>query len=176
MTDRSSDFHAALRHRRSTLGLKTPEDEILPRTHERLPFTAEALATLQKIITMSKFLRDNHSAYMLDDDLHGMTDAERDEVDAESQRFLKSCSERVDVLRQMVHSSQGNTRGFLSSPSTAVSQAAGHQHAVIQLLFERLQQVAVVFDGHRGHRLRCGAGSRFKSHSSSCTGSCAAAS
>ena len=154
MTDRLPDFRAVLRQRRAALGLKTPSAEILPRKVEQSPFTVEALATMQKIRTISTFLRENHSKYMLDDELHGMSESERDEVDAETQRFLKVFGERVDALKKQVSSSVSSGHGLFGGSPAPASQLTRHQQAVHQLLYESLQQVAAKFDEYKGHRLK----------------------
>lgn len=144
--DRTADFRDAVKRRRSLLGLTTPAADILPPAKKRAAFTTDALSCLEKIATMAGFLRDNHAAYLLDDELRGMSEAERDEIDAETQRFLKACNDRIDGLKQqaVAATAREKTGGQLQT----------HYQAMLQLLYERLQEVAQVFDVHRGHRLQ----------------------
>ena len=117
-TDRTADFRAAVKRQRSLLGVATPSSEILRPTKQRSGFTTDALSCLQKIGTMQNFLRDNHAAYLLDDGLNGMSEPERDEVDAETQRFLKACNERIDGLKlQAVAESAGAKSGGQLQPA-----------------------------------------------------------
>ena len=144
--NRTADFRDAVKRRRSLLGLPTPAAEILPPAKKRAAFTTDALSCLEKIATMAGFLRDNHAAYLLDDELRGMSEAERDEIDAETQRFLKACNDRIDGLKQQAVAA--------TVRETAGGQLQTHYQAMLQLLYERLQEVAQVFDVHRGHRLQ----------------------
>ena len=126
VSDRTADFREAVKRRRSLLGLATPSAEILPPSKRRAAFTVDALSCLQKIGTMHNFLHDNHAAYLLDDGLHGMTDAERDEVDAETQRFLKVCNERIDGLKQQAVAA--------SASDKASGQLQSHHQSMLQLV------------------------------------------
>ena len=142
--DVTASYRDAVRRRRTALGLPTPAEELLWRRPERGVFATEASSTLQKIRTTGNFLRERHSASLLDDGLNSMSDAERDEIDAETQQFLQVCSERIDDLKEhaVAHSDA-------SSP-----QLTQHQQATVQLLYEHLQRVASIFEEQRGARLR----------------------
>ena len=144
--DRTADFRDAVKRRRSLLGQAKPAAEILPPAKKRAAFTTDALSCLEKIAMMAGFLRENHAAYLLDDELRGMSEAERDEIDAETQRFLKTCNDRIDGLKQQAVAAtvREKTGGQLQT----------HYQAMLQLLYERLQEAAQVFDVHRGHRLQ----------------------
>eukprot|EP00966_Prymnesium_polylepis_P094239 2181379-Prymnesium_polylepis.1 len=144
--DRTADFRAAVRQRRGTLGVPTPSDELLRPSRQRAPFSSDALGTLEKIAMMYGFLRDNHAAYMLDNELHGMSDAERDEVDAESQRFIKACGERIDTLRRQAAAAAAEATsssllaGAFGGAAPQESQLSQHEQAVVGQLYERLKQ------------------------------------
>ena len=144
MTDVSVDFKDAVRRRRVALGLQTPSDEILPKKAPRSNFGAESHAALKAIHTTASFLRDTHAAYLMEDgNPNGMTDAERDEIDAETQQFLSACTQRIDKLKAQ------------SAGEAGVGvQLNAHRQATLQLLYEQLGRVAAVFDEHRGHRMR----------------------
>ena len=79
-------FKASVATQRKRLELKTPASEILPPTRKRHAFTTDALSSLQSIRTVQSFLQDSHAAYMLDDILEGMSEAERDDAAAEARR------------------------------------------------------------------------------------------
>ena len=49
MVDRTADFKAALRQRRTVLGLQTPSEELMRPAREPSPFAGDALSTLQQI-------------------------------------------------------------------------------------------------------------------------------
>ena len=120
-------FKASVATQRKRLDLKTPASEILPPTRKRHAFTTDALSSLQSIRTVQSFLQDSHAAYMLDDILEGMSEAERDDVDAEASGVLKACGEGVDRLRQAA-SAAGDAAG---------EQLRLHRQAMLQLLQER---------------------------------------
>lgn len=149
--DRTAEFHEIVRAKRRLLGLPTPESEVLRRRPRRSAFEEEAHDTLTKIETMSSFLRDNHTAYVLDDGLHGMTEAERDEVDSETKLFLKACGERIDRLRAQ---SAEDAAASEPRPSGGVPQLAAHRRGLLEFLHTMLQRVTAVFDEHRGLRLQ----------------------
>ena len=137
-------FKASVATQRKRLELKTPASEILPPTRKRHAFTTDALSSLQSIRTVQSFLQDSHAAYMLDDILEGMSEAERDDVDAEASGVLKACGEGVDRLRQAA-SAAGDAAG---------EQLRLHRQAMLQLLQERLREAITLFDTHRNYRLQ----------------------
>ena len=75
---------------RARLSLPTPASDILPRAKRKSAFTADSLSCLQEVSAMHAVLRESHAAYVLDEALGGMAEAERDGVDAETQRCLKA--------------------------------------------------------------------------------------
>ncbi|KAL1527760.1 hypothetical protein AB1Y20_009145 [Prymnesium parvum] len=151
--DRTGDFKASVRKRRVALGLPTTDEDLMPRAREKSPFLSDALSTLQSIVVMHHFLRDTHASYLLDDELHGMSDAERDEIDAECQRFIRTCSERIDKLQQQQQAAASGS-GYRIFRSAAETQLQQHERAVVGCLYDRLKDVTALFDQHRGHRLR----------------------
>ena len=142
--DLTAAFKEAVAKQRKRLDLKTPASEILPPTRKRHAFTTDALSSLQSIRTVQSFLQDSHAAYMLDDILEGMSEAERDDVDAEASGVLKACGEGVDRLRQAA-SAAGDAAG---------EQLRLHRQAMLQLLQERLREAITLFDTHRNYRLQ----------------------
>ena len=86
---RTADFREAVQRQRALLSLPTPASEILPRAKRKSAFTADSLSCLQEVGAMQAVLRESHAAYVLDEALGGMAEAERDGVDAETQRCLK---------------------------------------------------------------------------------------
>ena len=75
-----------------------------------------------------------------------MGEAERDEVDAETQGFLKACNARIDSLKlQAVAASASDKAG---------GQLQSHYQGMLQLLYEQLQEVAQLYDVLRSFRLQ----------------------
>ena len=142
--DLTAAFKEAVAKQRKRLDLKTPASEILPPTRKRHAFTTDALSSLQSIRTVQSFLQDSHAANMLDDILEGMSEAERDDVDAEASGVLKACGEGVDRLRKAA-SAAGDAAG---------EQLRLHRQAMLQLLQERLREAITLFDTHRNYRLQ----------------------
>ena len=140
-------FREAVRRRRAALGLPTPASEVLRRSTPRSTFATEALTALQAISATAGHLRETNAAYPLDDWPPSLTEAERDEIDAETQHLLTACGERVDALKGLA------AVGTSSAGGSSV-QLAAHRQAALQLLYEELGRVAGVFDVHRGHRLK----------------------
>mmetsp|Transcript_1152 Transcript_1152/g.3183 ORF Transcript_1152/g.3183 Transcript_1152/m.3183 type:complete len:336 (+) Transcript_1152:81-1088(+) len=150
--DATAAFRESVRRRRVTLGQPTPAHEVIPKPRERSAFGEEARRTLQKIHSTARFLQDSHEAYLMEDGLHGMSDVQRDEVDAETQRFLQICGERIESLKLSATAQAAET---LDNGRPAVSaQLRAHRQATLQLLYDQLKRVTSVFDEHRGHRLR----------------------
>ena len=87
---RTADFREAVQRQRARLSLHTPASDILPRAKRKSAFTADSLSCLQEVGAMHAVLRESHAAYVLDEALGGMAEAERDGVDAETQRCLKA--------------------------------------------------------------------------------------
>ena len=87
---RTTDFREAVQRQRARLSLPTPASDILPRAKRKSAFTADSLSCLQEVGAMHAVLRESHAAYVLDEALGGMAEAERDGVDAETQRCLKA--------------------------------------------------------------------------------------
>ena len=87
---RTADFREAVQRQRARLSLPTPASDILPRAKRKSAFTADSLSCLQEVGAMHAVLRESHAAYVLDEALGGMAEAERDGVDAETQRCLKA--------------------------------------------------------------------------------------
>ena len=92
---RTADFREAVQRQRALLSLPTPASEILPRAKRKSAFTADSLSCLQEVGAMQAVLRESHAAYVLDEALGGMAEAERDGVDAETQRCLKVSNART---------------------------------------------------------------------------------
>lgn len=150
MTDVTATFKDAVRRQRAVLGAPTPPDEVLLSKKPRSAFGEESHAALQAIRTTASFLRDTHAAYLMEDgNPNGMSDAERDDIDAETQQFLTACTERIDKLKRQA-----------ASHGDVGVQVNAHRQATLQLLYEQLGRVASVFDEHRGHRLRRAAEAR----------------
>jgi len=149
--DITSDFHECVRRRRMLLGHHTPVHEIMRKSREQSVFGEEARRTLQKIRATAQFLHDSHAAYLMDDGMHGgMSEADRDEVDEETQRFLQICGSRLEALKITAsEAGESASSGVDDSP-----QLSAHRQATLQLLYEQLKRVAGIFDEHRGHRLR----------------------
>ena len=155
--DRTSEFRELVRKQRARLGEPTPQNELLRPNPKRSAFESNSLETMKQIHTMADFLRENHTAYLLDDGLYGMSDAERDEIDAETQRFLRACGERIDRLKQLatvVGTGEEDDEGSGDSPPTPSVQLTAHRQAALQILYDRLRCVTAVADEHRGHRLQ----------------------
>eukprot|EP00967_Tisochrysis_lutea_P030890 scaffold36307_cov33-Tisochrysis_lutea.AAC.1 len=144
--DRTKEWRDALRLQRSRLGLGTPADELLKPVHSAPDtFRTDAASTLHRIGAMAAHLLASQPAYILDDGLNGLTEEERDELDAEGEAFLKTCAERIDQL----------TRAIVSDGSSKRSRQAGeHRQAMLQHLTDELRAVATICDEHRGMRLR----------------------
>ena len=125
-TCRTADFHDAVKRQRAVLSLPTPSPEILPPVRKRSAFTSDALSCLQNIGSMQTFLLGSQSTYLLDDELRGMSEAERDEVDAETQRFLKACNARIDGLKLQAVAASGSAK--------AGGQLQAHHQSMLQLV------------------------------------------
>ena len=143
--DITSAFHESVRRRRAALGQPTPSHEILPKPRERSAFGEEARRTLSKIHSTAQFLHDSHEAYIVQEGMHGggMTEAERDKVDVETQRFLHICGDRIEGLKEKA----------AAEAADCSMQLATHRQATLQLLYDQLKRVASLFDEQRGHRL-----------------------
>ena len=152
--DVTSLYQDAVRRRRATLGLPTPAEEVLPRSKKHTAFTQEARATLSSIQKGAQFLRDIRALYLLEDGPQGMSEAERDDIDSETQRILLMCGKRIDGLRPLAC---GTDDGGIPTPA---GQLAAHQQAVLKVLCDQLSRLASVFDELRGHRLRQAASAR----------------
>ena len=113
---------------------------------------ADSLSCLKEVGAMQAVLGESHAAYILDEALGGMAEAERDEVDAETQRCLKACNARIDGLKQQAVAA--------SAADVAGGQLQAHYQAMVQVLLEQLQEVAKLFDVHRSHRLQRAADAR----------------
>ena len=92
---RTADFREAVQRQRALHSLPTPASELLPRAKRKSAFTADSLSCLQEVGAMQAVLRESHAAYVLDEALGGMAEAERDGVDAETQRCLKASNSRI---------------------------------------------------------------------------------
>lgn len=153
MSDITNEFRESVRRRRAALGRPTPADELMPKSRERSAFGTEARRTLQKIRSTAQFLRDSHAAYLMDDGMHGgMSEAERDDVDAETQRFLQACGESIEGLKQHAAAEAGELTA--KGRPVVSAQLSAHRQATLQLLYDQLKRVASIFDEHRGYRLR----------------------
>eukprot|EP00327_Prymnesium_parvum_P024443 CAMPEP_0113283384 /NCGR_PEP_ID=MMETSP0008_2-20120614/29415_1 /TAXON_ID=97485 /ORGANISM="Prymnesium parvum" /LENGTH=62 /DNA_ID=CAMNT_0000134083 /DNA_START=1 /DNA_END=185 /DNA_ORIENTATION=+ /assembly_acc=CAM_ASM_000153 len=62
-----------------------------------------------------------------------MSDAERDEIDAECQRFIRTCSERIDKLQQQQQAAASGS-GYRIFRSAAETQLQQHERAVVGCL------------------------------------------
>jgi hypothetical protein len=144
MLDVTPAFREAVRRRRSALGLSTPVDEVLPRKKQPLSaFAAEARMAAQAIYTTAVQFREvNENS--LDAAGSGLSEAELDMVDAETQQCLAACGDRLDALKQLA----------LEQDASSGTQLAAHRQATMQLLYERLSLVAAAFGDKRGSRLR----------------------
>ena len=100
---RTADFREAVQRQRALHSLPTPASELLPRAKRKSAFTADSLSCLQEVGAMQAVLRESHAAYVLDEALGGMAEAERDGVDAETQRCLKASNSRIDALKLARH-------------------------------------------------------------------------
>ena len=140
-------FREAVKRRRTALGLPTPATEVLRKSKARSTFATEALTALQAISATAGHLRETNAAYPLDDWPPSLTEAERDEIDAETQHLLTACGERIDALK-------GLAAAGTSSAGGSSVQLAAHRQAALQLLYEELGRVAAIFDVHRGQRLK----------------------
>jgi len=106
--DRTSDWRAAVRAQRQRIGQSTPSDELLRRPRPaRDAFCAGALEAHSRIGEMVRRLRASHAAYVLDDGLNGLTEAERDALDGEGERVLGSSREAIERLAKSLAKSVG---------------------------------------------------------------------
>ena len=119
-------------------------------------FAEEAHSALTAIRTGACFLREVRASYLIEDGPQGMSEAERDEIDAEAQHILRACGERIDGVKRLVSTAPaGRADGSVGgSKQTAGVQLMAHRQATLQLLYEQLSRVAAIFDEHRGHRLK----------------------
>lgn len=145
--DRTREWREAVQAHRARMGLATPAAEILrpPRVAPNA-FRTDAATTLQHISAMAAHLLASQPAYALDDGLNGLTEAERDELDASGEAFLKMCTGRIDQLAQAV-AGVGSTAG-------RGRHETEHRQAMLQHLTDELRNVARVCDDNRGLRLR----------------------
>ena len=155
---RTADFREAVQRQRALLSLPTPASEILPRAKRKSAFTADSLSCLQEVGAMQAVLRESHAAYVLDEALGGMAEAERDGVDAETQRCLKASNSRIDALKQQAVAA--SAAAGVDAAGEQREQLRAHYQAMVQLLLEQLQGVATLFDDHRSHRLQKAAEAR----------------
>jgi hypothetical protein len=147
--DRTREWREAVKAQRTRMGLATPAAEILrPSRIAADAFRTDAATTLQRISVMAAHLLASQPAYALDDGLNGLTEAERDELDADAEAFLKMCTGRIDQLTQAVVAGGGSATGSGSR------QEKEHRQAMLQHLTDELRSVARVCDDNRGLRLR----------------------
>ena len=147
--DITSDFKDCVRRRRAALGLQTPTAEILPKAKPKTKFAAEAHTALQAISTTAAHIRATAAGHSLDGESAGLSEAELDEIDGETQHFLSVCGKRLDTLKRLAVVDAGGS-GDGGSPT----QLETHRQATMQLLYERLSRGASVFGEQRGQRLR----------------------
>ncbi len=68
--------------------------------------------------------------------------AERDQLDAESEGFVRVCSGDIDALKSDAAALGGS------------AQQRAHRQAMLQLLYDKLQGIATLLDRQRGQRLQ----------------------
>ncbi|KAL3929164.1 MAG: hypothetical protein SGPRY_002074 [Prymnesium sp.] len=151
--DRTADFKAALSQRRSALGVKRREEDLMRAARQPSPFASQAEATLRSVGHMRDLLLSSREAYLLEDELRGMSEAQRDEIDAETTRFVNTCSQRIAALDAQLKTPPAGVSRFLFESADS-PQRREHERAVVGLLYEGLKGVISIFDEHRGHRLR----------------------
>lgn len=157
--DITSTYRDAVRRRRAALGLPTPSHEVLRRNASLSAFAAEASATLQAISMTASQMQELQEQYALDEDELNLTEAERDEVDAETQGLLAACGERLEALKQLAAAEaklQQHERSSSGSGGArpSIPQQVEHRQALLKMLYERLGEVAGVFNEHRAERVR----------------------
>ena len=70
------------------------------------------------------------------------TQAERDQLDTESEGFVRVCSGDIDALKSDAAALGGS------------AQQRAHRQAMLQLLYDKLQGIAMLLDRQRGQRLQ----------------------
>ena len=122
---RTADFREAVQRQRARLSLPTPASDILPRAKRKSAFTADSLSCLQEVGAMHAVLRESHAAYVLDEALGGMAEAERDGVDAETQRCLKASTAHART-RARTHARTHAQSHRAMHPTATLPQGAAH--------------------------------------------------
>jgi syntaxin 18 len=150
--DVSATFRQIVREKRSLHSLKTPKDEILPRTPQiKSPFLVEALAIAKGVKRMRKYMLDHASDYI---DAHRhfankrarMTDRERDEIDEEMNICMRECCKKIDTLKLELDTSDGY--------HTLGENAREHLGGVVMDLYKRLEDLSKLHAQHKGLRMQ----------------------
>ncbi|EOD36093.1 hypothetical protein EMIHUDRAFT_226983 [Emiliania huxleyi CCMP1516] len=169
--DRTSDWRAAVRAQRQRIGQSTPSDELLRRPRPaRDAFCAGALEAHSRIGEMVRRLRASHAAYVLDDGLNGLTEAERDALDGEGERVLGSSREAIERLAKSLAKSVGGGASAREADSgdavagEAVETRGGerggqpqqHRKAMLDSLNDELRELGrrLLRDAQRASRLK----------------------
>lgn len=140
--DRTEEFLAAISAQHTV-----PNDSQLVKPPEKTPrhdFTVLAVKLTDSISQMREFAKNCQRRYN-DYSLRGMTDAERDQVDAAIAQFLRSAMSQIDVLKQEAVEQVTRQKGA-SFPA--------HKLGVVVILNEDLQQVSRLSETLRGIRIK----------------------
>lgn len=156
--DRTEDFKDAVHRAAVNSGYTESKTAaimanfIMRKNPERGPFTKAALTTLESIRTLEEFLMKHKKDYV---DPHRTTEQERDSIEHEVTIFIKTCKERIDVLKNSINEEEANAKGWLSIRSDdSNTDTIAHKHGVVLILSEKLHSVTSQFDKLRALRFQ----------------------
>jgi len=137
--DRTAEFRAKVNSLQIKNGESPDEKEINLKTKEPIPFFETARCLLKPIGSLHSFLRSQKSDYLnphkyVSTLASKMTNTERDQLEEESASQIKRLNEKIQSLKKSI----------VRIESKKDLQA--HQHAIIILLFDRLNQVQMLMN------------------------------
>jgi len=145
--DRTAEFRASVNSLRTKNGESLADQkEALLKKKEQIPFFETAKYLLKPIGSLHTFLRSQKSDYLnphkyVSTLASKMTNAERDELEEESARQIKKLNEKIQSLKSTI-------------VTNASKDLRAHQHAIIILLFDRLNQVQALMNEMKKERTK----------------------
>jgi syntaxin 18 len=125
-----------------------PDRSILPTCHKaKSEFTTHASEVVSTICKLRDFLLEHRKEYLnttghLGGDQSKMTDRERDQIDADAELYIKTCSEAIHHLKTQAHSYK------------VLRQVKEHKEAVLDLIDKYLSSVCQLYSEQRAVRVK----------------------